>query len=242
MDGQASEKDSVRRKIWTLMEQSGIARFPRPVFGRIPNFLGAEAAARRLSEQAEFESARIVKVNPDAPQRKVRMAVLSSRKVLVMPSPRLRKGFIVIDPGKIPEGFLSEASTIRGAFKHGQFCSLRDLPRIDLVVAGSVAVSLDGVRIGKGGGYSELEYGILRELDLVREDTPILTTVHDVQVVGRVPREPHDLVVDAIVTPTRIIRIKRRSPRPKGIIWKLITADMLDDMPILAELKRIAGN
>ena len=242
MDGQASEKDSVRRKIWTLMEQSGIARFPRPVFGRIPNFVGAEAAARRLSEQAEFESARIVKVNPDAPQRKVRMVVLSSGKILVMPSPRLRKGFIVIDPRKILEGFLSEASTIRGAFKHGQFCSLRDLPRIDLVVAGSVAVSLDGVRIGKGGGYSELEYGILRELDLAQEDTPILTTVHDVKVVDRVPREPHDLVVDAIVTPTQIIRIKRRSPRPKGIIWKLITSDMLDDMPILAELKRKTGN
>jgi len=224
------------------MEQQGIARFPRPVFGRIPNFIGAEEAARRLSRQAEFKSARIVKVNPDSPQRKVRTAVLSSGKILIMPSPRLRKGFVILDSGKIPEGLFSGASTIRGAFRYGQFCSLRDLPKIDLVVAGSVAVSMDGVRIGKGGGYSELEYGILRELDLVWEDTPIFTTVHDVQVVARVPRELHDLVVDAIITPTRTIRIGRRSPRPKGIIWKLITSDMLDDMPILAELKRITGN
>jgi len=242
LNSSASEKDSVRMKIWTLMEQQGIARFPRPVFGRIPNFIGAEEAARRLSRQAEFKSARIIKVNPDSPQRKVRTAVLSSGKILVMPSPRLRKGFVVLDPGKIPEGLFPGASTIRGVFKYGQFCSLRDLPKIDLVVAGSVVVSSDGVRIGKGGGYSELEYGILRELDLVSEDTPVFTTVHDVQVVGRVPREPHDLVVDAIITPTRKIRIKRRSPRPKGIVWKLITSDMLDDMPILAELKRITGS
>jgi len=242
LNSSASEKDSVRREIWTIMEQQGIARFPRPVFGRIPNFIGAEEAARRLSRQAEFKSARIVKVNPDSPQRKVRTAVLSSGKILIMPSPRLRKGFMVLDPRKIPEGLFPGASTIRGAFKYGQFCSLRDLPKIDLVVAGSVAVSMDGVRIGKGGGYSELEYGILRELDLVWEDTPIFTTVHDVQVVARVPRELHDLVVDAIITPTRTIRIGRRSPRPKGIIWKLITSDMLDDMPILAELKRITGN
>jgi len=242
LNSSASEKDSVRMKIWTLMEQQGIARFPRPVFGRIPNFIGAEEAARRLSRQAEFKSARIVKVNPDSPQRKVRTAVLSSGRILIMPSPRLRKGFVVLDPRKIPKGLSPGASTIRGAFKYGQFCSLRDLPKIDLAVAGSVAVSMDGVRIGKGGGYSELEYGILRELDLVWEDTPVFTTVHDVQVVARVPRELHDLVVDAIITPTRTIRIGRRSPRPKGIIWKLITSDMLDDMPILAELKRITGN
>jgi len=228
--------------MWELMEESGVARFPRPVFGRIPNFEGAEDAARRLTEQSVFQSAKVVKVNPDAPQRKVRMAVLSSGKILIMPTPRLRKGFIILDPRKIPERFLAKASTIRGAFKYGRLCSLKDLPKVDLVVAGSVAVSRDGVRIGKGGGYSELEYGMLQELDLVREDTPVLTTVHDIQIVDKVPREAQDLVVDAIITPTRTIRIKRRSSRPKGIIWELITENKLNEMSVLLELRRLIGN
>ncbi|MCW4026762.1 MAG: 5-formyltetrahydrofolate cyclo-ligase [Candidatus Bathyarchaeota archaeon] len=242
MDDVVLEKDHIRRRIWELMEQSGVARFPRPVFGRIPNFEGSEKAARRLSEQSVFRSAKVVKVNPDAPQRKVRMSVLSSGKILIMPTPRLRKGFIILDPREIPERFLAKASTIRGAFSYGRLCSLKDLPKVDLVVAGSVAVSRDGVRIGKGGGYSELEYGFLRELDLVREDTPVLTTVHDIQIVDKVPREAQDLVVDAIITPTRTIRIKRRSSRLKGIIWELITENKLDDMPVLLELRRLTGN
>ena len=224
------------------MEELRVARFPRPAFGRIPNFVGAELAARRLVEHDEFESAGVVKVNPDAPQRRVRLAVLSYGKVLIMPTPRLKKGFLILDPRKIHKKFFAKASTIRGAFKYGQSCSLRDLPRVDLVVAGSVAVSRDGVRVGKGGGYSELEYGILRELGLVSEETPILTTVHDVQVVDEIPREPYDLVVDAIITPMRVIRIERNSLRPKGIIWKLILPEKLESMPILLELKRTIGS
>ena len=237
-----SEKEAVRRKIWELMEELRVARFPRPAFGRIPNFVGAELAARRLVEQDEFESAGVVKVNPDAPQRRVRLAVLSYGKVLIMPTPRLKKGFLILDPRKIHKKFFAKASTIRGAFKYGQSCSLRNLPRVDLVVAGSVAVSRDGVRVGKGGGYSELEYGILRELGLVSEETPILTTVHDVQVVDEIPREPYDLVVDAIITPMRVIRIERNSLRPKGIIWKLIPPEKLESMPILLELRRTIGS
>jgi len=99
-----------------------------------------------------------------------------------VPSPRLRRGFILLDPKSIPKKSYAEASSISGSFKYGRFCSLKELPEVDLIVAGSVAVSTDGARIGKGGGYSELEYGILTELGLVEEKTPIFTTVHDAQI------------------------------------------------------------
>ena len=108
------EKEAIRREIWRLMEESGISRFPKPVVGRIPNFEGSEKAAQRLISQDEFQSARVVKVNPDSPQAHVRRGALLSGKMLIMPSPRLRKGFILLDPVKIPRRFLMEASTIRG--------------------------------------------------------------------------------------------------------------------------------
>jgi len=236
-----SVKDEIRRRIWNLMDELGISRFPRPAAGRIPNFVGAERAAWRLIQQPEFHEARVVKVNPDSPQALVRKETLLGGKILIMPTPRLRRGFIILNPREIPRRSVARASTIKGAFKYGRIISLNDLPKVDLIVAGSVAVSRDGVRVGKGGGYSELEYGILRELGKVDEKTPIFTTVHDIQIIDWAPSEPHDLIVDAIITPTKVIRIRRRAKRPAGIMWERITPNMLRDMPILLELALIKG-
>ncbi len=219
------------------MDELGVSRFPG-TFGRIPNFQGAENAARSLGRLPEFQRAKGVKVNPDSPQVPVRRMALSKGKLLIMPSPRLRRGFLVLDPKKIPESVLRKASTIRGAFRYGKLVGLLDLPKIDLIVAGSVAVSSDGVRVGKGGGYSEIEYGILRELRLISEETPIVTTVHDAQVVDVAPVEDHDFSVDVIITPTKVIRTKRQRSQPKGIIWRKVTPVMLEKMPILRDLKR----
>lgn len=219
------------------MEDSGVSRFPKPVEGRIPNFEGSERAAQRLFSLPEFQSAGVVKVNPDSPQSHVRRGVLLSGKLLVMPSPRLRRGFLLLDPKKIHKRSLAEVSTIRGAFKHGRVCPLEEMPKVDLIVAGSVAVSRDGVRVGKGGGYSEIEYGVLRELGLVDEETPVFTTVHDVQIIDWAPREEHDLIVDAIVTPSRVVRVERKYPQPKGILWEKLNVRELEVMPVLKELK-----
>ncbi len=167
----------------------------------------------------------------------MRRITLAKNKLLIMPSPKLRKGFLFLDPKKIPESSYRKAATIRGAFKYGRPLGLEEIPRIELIVAGSVAVSLDGARIGKGGGYSEIEYGILRELGWAGEETPIVTTVHDSQVVETAPVEDHDLFVDLIITPTRVIRVKRKRRQPKGIHWDRITPGTLKKMPTLRELK-----
>lgn len=54
--------------------------------------------------------------------------------------------------------------------------------RVDLVVCGSVAVNRQGARVGKGGGFSDLELGLLIEAGLVDDQTTVATTVHSVQV------------------------------------------------------------
>ena len=184
----------------------------------------------------EFQDAETVKVNPDSPQRQVRLEVLSHGKTLLMPTPRLRSGFILLDDS-VPRDRLKLASTIRGAFILGRAVSLDMLPSIDLAVVGSVAVAQDGGRIGKGEGYSEMEYGILRELGLVSEPTPVITTIHDSQIVASIPLEEHDIAVDYIVTPNRVVATNRTRPRPEGIIWSKVTPEMMERMPVLKELK-----
>ncbi len=184
----------------------------------------------------EFQDAETVKVNPDSPQRQVRLEVLSHGKILLMPTPRLRSGFILLNDS-VPRDRLKLASTIRGAFILGRAISLDMLPSIDLAVVGSVAVAQDGGRIGKGEGYSEMEYGILRELGLVSESTPVITTVHGSQIVASIPLEEHDIAVDYIVTPSRVLTTNRTRPRPAGIIWSKVTPEMMERMPVLKELK-----
>jgi 5-formyltetrahydrofolate cyclo-ligase len=189
-------------KIWRLMEERGIAAFPRPVYHRIPNFKGAEKAARNLKDLSEYKKAKVVFCNPDSPQKPVREMTLKDGKILVMATPRLKHGFIIISPTEVigKERF---ASTIKGAFKFGKMTT--DFPKPDLIITGSVAVDKSGNRIGKGGGYGD------REIEMIKErfgKVPVITTVHDVQIVDYAPSTQQDEKVDIIVTPTKIIRVK----------------------------------
>ncbi len=230
-------KDMIRRRVWDLMLREGIAKFPLPPHGRIPNFVGAEEASRKLTELDLFRNAKVVKVNPDSPQKLIRYYVLSMGKLLIMPTPRIRRGFLLIDPSKVPRSKYLEASTIKGAFRWGKVVKPWDLPKVDLIITGSVAVDLWGGRLGKGEGYSEIEYGILRELGKVSDNTPIITTVHDIQVLNqRLPRDPWDYTVDLIITPTKVIKARERY-RPKGILWDLLSTEKLDEIPILREVR-----
>jgi len=233
-------KERIRREVWSLLERRGVARFPRPVYGRIPNFEGSEKAAERLASLEVFRSAEVVKVNPDSPQQKVRELALNMGKIVLMPTPRLRKGFLLLDPSSVPLSKRRAASTIRGAFTYGRLVGLDEIPEVDLVVTGSVAIDRRGVRIGKGGGYAELEYGILRELGKVRESTPVVTTIHDLQLLGtEFPSMPYDLVVDLAVTPTRTISFEGVwKPRPRGIYWELLPQQKLEEIPLLRELTK----
>ena len=195
-------------KVWRLIEEKGIATFPRPIFHRIPNFLGAEKAAQRLKELPEYKAAKTIFCNPDSPQRPVREMALRDGKTLVIATPRLRKGFLLLDPSVIPPNRIFEASSIRGAFKHGRFIEPSEV-KVDLFVAGSVAVSQDGGRLGKGTGYSDQEYTILKKAGGLAPETLVVTTVHNVQIVENIPRDEWDVPVDVIVTPTRVIRVKK---------------------------------
>ena len=107
------------------------------------------------------------------------------------------------------------------------------MSRIDLVVCGTVAVNRDGVRVGKGGGYSDLEFGLLVEAGLVDDGTTIATTVHPLQVLDEeLPETEHDFRVDLVVTPEETIATPRRK-RPPGILWEHLSAEKIAAVPVL---------
>jgi 5-formyltetrahydrofolate cyclo-ligase len=228
-------KDELREKIWKLLQKMKVARFPGAT-GRIPNFIGAEACARILSETACWKNAQVLKVNPDSPQRAIRQKALEAGKILYMAVPRLHseKPFIELDPQKL-ECSAYAASSIKGAAKFGQPVSLDEVRKVDLIVCGSVAVNRSGARVGKGGGYSDLEFALLTEGKKIGSQTPIITSVHPLQIVSdQIPMTEHDIPLTAIITPQEVIEVQSRFARPKKIYWKLLPQEKIDEIPVLA--------
>ncbi|XP_039359919.1 methenyltetrahydrofolate synthase domain-containing protein isoform X2 [Mauremys reevesii] len=234
-------KWDIRTKIWDYMEANNVADFPRPVHHRIPNFKGASHAASRLPGLQEFKTAKTIKINPDAPQKTARFLTLEARKTLLVPTPRLRTGLfnkIVPPPGATKE-ILRICATSQGVKDYSVPIGLDAKVHVDLVVVGSVAVSEKGWRIGKGEGFADMEYAMMVSMGAITEDTPIVTIVHDCQVVDIAEEllDDHDLTVDYIITPTRTIKTGCKRPKPQGIIWHKISYEMLERIPILKNLR-----
>ncbi|XP_025716121.1 methenyltetrahydrofolate synthase domain-containing protein isoform X2 [Callorhinus ursinus] len=234
-------KQDIREQIWDYMESQNLADFPRPVHHRIPNFKGASHAAEHFPRLQAFRMARTIKVNPDAPQTNARFFVLDSKKTLLVPTPRLRTGLFnkITPPPGATKDILRKCATSQGVRNYSTPVGLDSRVLVDLVVVGSVAVSEKGWRIGKGEGYADLEYAMMVSMGAVSQGTPVVTIVHDCQVID-IPEallEDHDLTVDYILTPTRVIATGCERPKPTGILWCKISCEVMGKIPILRSLR-----
>jgi 5-formyltetrahydrofolate cyclo-ligase len=234
-----TSKAEVRDMVWRAMEVRGVSRFPGTK-GRIPNFVGAERAALHLQTLPAWRAARVVKINPDAPQLPVRRMALREGKLVYMAVPRLRdlECFLELDPARLGRRAL-QAASIKGAERLGRPVGLEAMPPIDLIVCGSVAVNGKGARAGKGGGFSDLEYALLAETGKVGPRTPIVTTVHPIQMVPQeIEMRAHDIPVDVVVTPDGPIPLTAAFPRPRGIYPEALDERKIEEVPVLARLLR----
>lgn len=232
-------KAALRDEAWTALQEAGAARFPGARH-RIPNFVGAESAAERLRTTRAWADAHVVKCNPDSPQWPVRQRALEDGKVVVMAVPRLASEppFLVLHPDRLAVS-AREASSIKGADRHGNPTAVDDLDHVDLVVQGCVAVDAAGARLGKGGGFADLEFALAAAAGLVDDTTVVATTVHDTQVFdsGRIPMADHDIRLDLVVTPTRTIEVPRHDVRVPSIRWDVLTDAKIASIPLLARLR-----
>ena len=234
-------KAAVRLRVWESLAREGVNI--GPAFDRIPNFVGADVAAKRLSELPAWKAARVVKCNPDPPQIPVRLRALYDGKLLFAPVPYLTKGFpyLRIDPEMLAaKGVDFEtAATAQGFLQHGEPVGFEDMPRLDFCVVGCVAVTRAGGRTGKGAGFADLEQGIFRELGLVDEATPIAATVHSSQVVetDAVVMEGHDSALHYIATELELIATLTTHPQPAGVDWSKVRPDQFADIPFLSALR-----
>jgi 5-formyltetrahydrofolate cyclo-ligase len=227
-------KHAIRDRIWALLEKEHAA--PTGVHGRIPAFHGAQQAADRLANLPVWRHARVIKAVPDKAQLPARVRALQDGKLVYMAVPKLAavKPFYLLDPATLtvpPQ----EAASSKRAVSVAPTIALEDMRPVDLIVCGSVAVNRQGVRLGKGAGYSDIEVALLHEAGLISPATTIATTVHQLQVVDDdLPETDHDFSVDFIITPDEVIEC-RPPRRPHGLIWDQLTPDQLAAIPVLAQ-------
>ncbi len=239
--GHHEAKDRLRSQVWTALQAQGAA-LGDPV-GHIPRFVGAEQAAEHLAALPCWARAQVVKCNPDRAQEPVRLRVLQDGKQLYMAVPRLTKSrcFVALEAAMLAEQGvdLTVAATNRGAMRYGRLVAFEEMQPIDLVVVGCVAVSRDGGRTGKGAGFADLELGMLRQFGLVQADTPVVTTVHAVQIVpeGQLPMLAHDWSLTWIVTPDEVLVTQLARRQPTGIEWDRVRPEQWRTIPALKGLQ-----
>jgi 5-formyltetrahydrofolate cyclo-ligase len=169
----------------------------------------------------------------------VRQRALQDGKTVYMAVPRLAgpEPFFALDPGHLSES-PRRAASISGAARSARKVTLAELAPVDLVVMGCVAVGEDGARLGKGGGFADLEFALAGAAGLIGPGTVAVTTVHELQLqpAGTIPLAGHDVPVDLVITPDRVIDGRpRRGPRPVAAIrWAELTEEKIAAIPLLA--------
>jgi len=222
----ANNFDVLKKLCNFLSEKDVISSGSLPVPTCYPHFVGVEKASIRAAVLDEFIAAKVVMVSPGVAV--LRDTVLSQGKMLVSPAPGLR------DDKVLQELVVNKQEIVEGK-RHQKFQrkELNEETKIDVLVVGSMLVDKTGRRMGKKLEQVGVEYVLGK---LFTQSLVVITIVHDCQVVEHIPESMFsamDVPVDIIVTPSKVIRVKDRLPKPKEILWNKVTENMLHNIPAL---------
>lgn len=242
-----SSPDLIRQRIWSRLEQIAKpdSRFHMFFSEVIPDFQGSDSATDRIVALPDYKSAKLAFITPDNCLVDLRRRMIEAEIPFVMSTYGIYRGFLYIASGMVPKGAELYAAWLDGMEHFAKPISLGEISRLgrfDLMVTGASAVSMEGVRFGKGHGFFDLEWGMFSDLGLVEENTPVVAIVHDVQVVDdKLHPSETDIMVDFIATPTRLIKVGRRTKRPHGVKWELLEPKQIELTPPIQELQRMRG-
>ncbi len=242
-----SKSNIIRQQIWARLKDVAKpdTRFDKNFAEVIPDFEGSEIATDRIVAMPAFNDAEFLFITPDNCLVDLRRRLIEMGKPFFMSTYGIYRGFLLIEPGMVPKGAELYAAWLDGMEPFGRPISLEEVARrgrSDVLVTGASAVSVDGVRFGKGHGFFDLEWGMFTDLALVDEKTPVVAVVHDYQVVQeKLHPSPTDILVDYIATPGMLHKVERRATRPRGVIWDLLDPRQIEQTPPLQELRAIQG-
>ena len=171
----------VRDRVWDLLRQVAKpdSRFHYDFAHMHPDFDGSAAAGERLLQGLESPPDLAFSV-PDGAATPTREALLRAGARVVVSTYCMRRGFRLLDPSAIAPADFAFAATLDGLERFGRPVSVAEvanLGRMELMVTGCAAVSPNGVRFGRSYQYFDIEWGVLAELGVVTERTPVTKTL-----------------------------------------------------------------
>ena len=236
---------ALRERIWPVLLKVARpdARFHWDFTSFIPDFEGSQSCVECIRNLAAYRHAKLLFITPDNSLEGLRAAAMQDGKPFLMTTHGIARGFLLLEPGRVPPDCRRHAATLDGIEHYAEPISLAQIQNagpIDLLITGASAMTLGGVRFGKGHGYFDLERAILSELGAVRRSSEIVAVGHDCQVTDEsVPASPFDSIVDWIVTPRRLIMIASEDRPPGRVQWDALAPDLLATIPSLAELQEL---
>ena len=237
----------VRRKIRSRLTNVALpdSRYHLDFAEFIPDFTGSDRALARLRGLPCYRNGRYAFITPDNCLAALRAQMLRDGKSMVVSTYGIYRGFVLLEPSMVPEGQETFAGWLDGLEHFGRPVTLAEIAArgaFDFMVTGASAVSLNGVRFGKGHGFFDLEWGMFTDIGIAGERTLVAAVVHDVQVVeDDLSPSPTDIIVDYIATPDTLHEATRQVPRPHGVKWELLTPDTIEATPPLKELQALRG-
>lgn len=244
-------RTEVRERVWEKLREVAEpdSRFAWDFGEFIADYDGSDQGAERLLDLADQQSWDSWLVTPDNNLDSLREHLIERETPYLMPTYGIRRGVLGLDPADVPPGEAAFASVLDGMNRFAERRPLEDLeakhPSLDVMVTGASFVTRDGLRMGKGHGFFDLEWAMLRKIGLATEDTRVVAAVHDVQILEEKHSNDyvadHDTIVDYIVTPTAVHRVEGAPPKPEGIYWDLLSEGKIRGIPPLETLWERAG-
>lgn len=147
----------VREKIWARLKDVALpdSRFHLNFAEVIPDFVGSGEATDRLVGEPFYQRGQYAFITPDNCLVDLRRRMLLAGKSMVVSTYGIYRGFRLIEPSMVPKGQELFAAWLDGVEHFGRPITLAEVAgrgRFDFMVTGASAVSLDGVRFGKGHG------------------------------------------------------------------------------------------
>jgi len=155
----------------------------------LPEFLAAHAVLLTLPFRSEWDTLPLVR------------AALAGGKTVAIP--RVDAQTRMLELHAISDPHRDIVASRQGIPEPLPDCPIVVPAAIDFVLVPGVAFDLAGRRLGYGGGYYD------RLLPLLTPGTARIAGALELQIVDLVPAAPHDLLVDAIVTESRLLRLPR---------------------------------
>jgi 5-formyltetrahydrofolate cyclo-ligase len=252
MSEDASVRSDVRERVWSRLRDVARpdSRFAWDFGEFIADYEGSDAGAERLLDLADDHDCESWLVTPDNNLDPLRQRLIERSTPFLMPTDGIRRGFLSLDPADVPDGDAAFASVLGGTNRFAERAPIETLeadhPPLDVMVTGASFVTPDWLRMGKGHGFFDLEWAMLRKVGLATTDTLVVAAVHDIQFLSETDAPEgmvadHDTVVDYVVTPTRTHEVEGDRQKPSGIHWELLTEAEIREIPPLETLWTRAG-